>query len=377
MTSAENAQDDPTGIGRDGGADAVAEDDTGRVTVVGAPETIDRATHPASVVAAVAGILVVVVVALVGLAGMIGTDDSDARLVPEVVVPRVTGRGMAEAQAQLEQLGLIVDVRYEPNEIVPIDVVVEQEPIAGARLEVGEQVVLSVSDGPAGIRVPEFGEVTAGEAVRLLTSLGLVGVVEEVHDESVPQGQIVGTIPAEGTRVVAGDQVTVQLSAGPEPRTVPGVVGQPSAAAFNAIGRAELQVGDVTRRVVADAAPGTVLSTDPAGGEQAPRGYPVSVVVAAAPGSTQVPDVVGFTTASARRVASEADLGVTVRTQTLQPGDRRDGRVLWQSPVAGSPASADGTITITVGAIPVPTTTTTTTVPGATSSTTSTTAPRR
>ncbi len=376
MTSANDAQGAPPGSEGDGGADVAIGDDAGRVTEIGAVETIDSGPHPASMVAAAVGILVVVVAALVGLAGLIGTDESDARLVPEVVVPRVTGRGVAEAQAQLEQLGLIVDVRYEPNEIVPIDVVVEQEPIAGARLELGEQVVLSVSDGPAGIRVPEFGEVTAGEAVRLLTSLGLVGVVEEVHDESVPQGQIVGTIPAEGTRVVAGDQVRVQLSAGPEPRTVPDVVGQPSAAAFSAIGRAELQVGDLTRRVVADSAPGTVLATDPAGGEQAPRGFPVSVVIAAAPGSTQVPDVVGFTTASARRVASEADMGVTVRTQTLQPGDRRDGRVLWQSPVAGSPVSANGTLTLTVGAVPAPTTTTST-VPGATSSTTSTTAPRR
>lgn len=376
MTPTENAQDDPTGPDRAGGEDVAVGHDSGRVTEVGTAETIDSGAHPAAVVAAAVGILVVVVAALVGLAGTIGTDGTDARLVPEVVVPRVTGRGMGEAQAQLEQLGLIVDVRYEPNEIVPIDVVVGQEPIAGARLEVGEQVVLSVSDGPAGIRVPEFGDVTAGEAVRLLTSLGLIGVVEEVHDESVPQGQIVGTIPAEGTRVVAGDQVKVQLSAGPEPRTVPDVVGQPSSVALSAIGRAELQVGDLTRRVVADPAPGTVLATDPPGGEQAPRGYPVSMVIAAAPGSIQVPDVVGFTTASARRIASEADLGVTVRTQTLQPGDRRDGRVLWQSPVAGSPVSANGTLTLTVGAVPAPTTTTST-VPGATSSTTSTTAPRR
>ncbi len=349
-------------------------EEEGRITEIGAPEPIDRAAHPAAVVAAVVAILVVGAVALIGLAGMIRTDPTDARSVPEVVVPRVTGRAVNEAQAQLERRGLIVDVRYEPNEIVPVDVVVDQEPMAGARLEVGEQVVLVASDGPAGIRVPEFGEVTAGEAVRLLTSLGLVGVVEEVHDETVPQGQIIGSIPAEGARVVAGDQVTVQLSAGPEPRTVPDVVGQQSAAAFGAIGRAELQVGEVTRRVTTEAEPGTVLSTDPPGGEQVPRGYPVGVVIAAAPGSTLIPDLVGFTTASARRVASEQDLAVTVRTEVLQPGDRRDGRVLAQSPVAGSPADGNGTVTITVGAVPVPTTTTT--VPGAASTTTSTTTPR-
>lgn len=347
-----------------------------RITDVGEPETIDRAAHPAAVVVAIAALVVVTAVGLVGLARGIGTEGAETRLVPEVIVPRVTGRAVADAQAQLEQRGLVVDVRYEPNEVVPVDVVVEQEPVAGARLEVGEQVVLSVSDGPAGIRVPKFGEVTASEAVRLLNSLGLVSVVEEVHDESVPQGQIVGTVPAEGARVVEGDQVKVLLSAGPEPRTVPDVVGRPAASAFAAIGRAELQVGDVTRRVVSDAEPGTVLATTPGGGERAPRGYPVAVEIAAEPGSTSVPDLVGFTSSSARRVAAELDLSLSVKNEALSPGDRRDGRVLSQSPVAGSPTEPGGTITVTVGVIPEPTTTTTT-VAGAGSTSTTTTPTRR
>lgn len=351
-------------------------DDEGRVTEIGAPEPVDRAVHPWATALGIGALLAVVVVGLVALSGLMSTDEDQGRQVAEIVVPRVSGRPLAEAQSQLEELGLIVDVRYEPNEVAPVDVVVDQDPIAGARLEVGEQVVLGVSDGPAGVRVPEFGKVTGAEAVRLLGALGLVGTVEEVYDEEVPQGQIVGAVPAVGARAVPGESVKVLVSKGPEPRTVPDVVGQPSAEAFVALGRAELQVGRVVRRETAGAEPGTIVSTTPAGGEQAPKGYPVAVVVAAEPGSVDVPDVVGFTQSSASRIASELGLKLSVRTQTVTPGDRRAGRVISQSPVANSPVGPGATVTVTVGAVPAPTTTsTTTTTPG--QGATTTTAPRR
>ncbi len=352
----------PSAADTDG--DAPSGDPSARVTEIGPPEVVDTAEHPTATVMGVVALLVVVVVALAGLTGLMTPESDSGRQVAEIVVPRVGGRPLPEAQATLERLGLIVDVRYAPNEVVPVDVVVDQEPIAGARLEVGEQVVLVVSDGPAGVRVPGLGELTTAEATRLLGVLGLSAVVEEVFDETVPLGAILGTKPAEGARVSPGTEVTVLLSRGPEPRTVPAVVGLDSAAAFVAIGRAELQVGELVRRVVADVEPGTVVSVEPGAGEQVPRGYPVEVVVAVAAEPVLVPDLVGFARVAASNIADELGLDVSVRTQVVPPGDRRDGRVISQSPVAGSPADAVGTITITVGVAPTPSTTTTTTPSG-------------
>jgi serine/threonine-protein kinase len=355
--------DDPTT--REPGALSETADD-GRITEIGPPERVDRERHPLATVVGVGALLLVVVIGLLGLAGLMTGEEDQGRQVAEIVLPRVAGRTLPQAQAQLEQLGLIVDVRYEPNEVAPIDVVVDQEPIAGARVEVGEQVVVVVSDGPAGVRVPVLGDVTAAEAVRLLGALGLVPTVEEVYDEQVPQGEIVGTVPAEGARAVPGEQIRVQVSKGPEPRTVPDLVGLPSSQAFVALGRSELEVGDVTRRATSDAEPGTVLSTDPAPGTQAPRGFPVAVVVAAAPGSSPTPDLVGFTQNSASRIASEQGLEISVRTQAVTADDRRVGRVISQSPVPNTPIGAGGTVTVTIGAVPPPTTTTTTPADAAT-----------
>lgn len=323
-------------------------------------ELVDGAPHTRATVVGGLLLIVVLVLAVVGLGSVIDTSD-ESPVVPEVVVPRLASRTMAEAQAELERMGLIVDVRFEPNEVVPPDVVVDQQPVAGARLEVGEQVVLIVSDGPVGVTVPDLARGQAAEAERILGVLGLGISLREIHDEVVPMGEIVRSDPAAGARAPQGSTVTVAVSLGPEPRTVPDVVGSPSHAAFVAIGRAELEIGGVTERLVEADQVGRVLSIDPPAGTKVPRDQPVKVVLGTAVGPVAVPDVVGLDERNAKAVVSGRDLQVTVRTEAVTPGDRRAGRVISQSPVAGSPSGHGATVTITVGverATPPPSTTT-------------------
>jgi len=323
-----------------------------RVTEIGEPESVDVREHPWATVLGVIGLVLVVVLGVVALGARIEDRDGGVE-VDQVVLPRLAGRALPDAQAELERLGMIVDVRYEPNEIVQPEVVVDQEPIAGARLEVGRQVVLAVSDGPVGVTVPDLSGLSAPEAVRLLSVLGLTGVPREVFDEVVPQGEVVGSLPAAGGRAVAGEEVEVQLSAGPEPRVVPEVVGRASTVAFAALGRADLQVGGVTRRFSADDEPGTVLAVEPAAGAEVPRDTPVRVVVATGAEIVEVPDLVGLTEESARRLAAEVGVGVSVTTETLSAGDPRGGFVMRQTPVAGSPS--DGvSVAVVVGQAPPP-----------------------
>ncbi len=326
--------------------------DTARVTEIGGPESVDVGEHPWATVLGVLGLVLVVVLGVVALGARIEDRDGGVE-VDQVVLPRLAGRALPDAQAELERLGMIVDVRYEPNELVQEDVVVDQEPIAGARLEVGRQVVLEVSDGPVGVTVPDLSGLSAPEAVRLLSVLGLVGLPGEVFDESVPQGEVVGTLPAAGGRAVAGDEVEIQVSAGPEPRTVPEMVGQPSTVAFAALGRADLQVGGVTERFSADDEPGTVLAVEPGAGAEVPRDTPVRVVVATDAAVVEVPDLVGLTEQSARRLAADVGVGISVATEALAPGDPRGGFVIRQTPVAGGPA-AGVSVAVVVGDAPPP-----------------------
>lgn len=354
--------------------DQAPEDGPGdeRVTEIGGLEEIDRSEHPVAVAVGMGVLLVLLLIGVLAFGASLAGDDDSGEIV-QVVLPRMSGRGLADAQIELERLGLIVEVELDSNEIVPVDVVIDQQPIAGTRIEVGEQVRLRVSDGPAGIDVPDLSGLQGGEAVKLLQTIGLIGVPEAVYDEAVRPGEVVGSVPATGARAAPGATVTVRVSQGPAPRTVPEIVGKSVGEAAVELARADLAVGEIQQQYTPDQIPGLVVSSTPAQGEQAPRHQPIALVVTSSDLPVVVPDLVGLTSASASRVATASDLTPSVRNQELPPGDTRIGLVIAQGLVAGSRVANDSTIALTVGVLAAPTTTTTT-VAGAT--TTTTTAPR-
>ncbi|MHB1139442.1 MAG: PASTA domain-containing protein, partial [Microthrixaceae bacterium] len=293
-----------------------------RITEIGRPEEIDRSEHPVAVAVGMGVLLVLLLIGVVAFGASLSGDD-DGGEIEQVVLPRMSGRGLADAQIELERLGLIVEVELDSNEIVPVDVVIDQQPIAGTRIEVGEQVRLRVSDGPAGIDVPDLSGLQGGEAVKLLQTIGLLGVPEAVHDEVVRPGEVVASVPAAGARAAPGATVTVRVSQGPAPRTVPAVVGKSVGEAAVDLARAALAIGEIQEQYSPDQTPGVVVSSAPAPGEQAPRNQPITLVVTSSELPVVVPDVVGLTSASASRVADASGLTPSVRNQELPPGDTR------------------------------------------------------
>jgi serine/threonine-protein kinase len=322
-------------------------------------------------VAAVVGVLLLVVVILFAGAawGTAIVDGGERRVVVgRVEVPRLAGSPVADAQRQLEALELLVALEYQPNEVVPAGVVFEQQPIAGAKVEVGSEITLLVSDGPSGVPVPDLRGFQGTEAAALLQALGVPNEVQSVPDESVRPGEVVGTVPAAGVRTRADTPVVVQVSSGPAPRTVPAVVDVTVAEAIAAIARAGLGLGQVTRQYVEGRDAGAVISTDPAPGTAAPRDYPVNLTVTGPPPPVRVPGLVGLTRANATSVAgSVSGLDVRVRIQTLTPGDDRNGRVVRQSLPPDAEVPPGTILEVVVGQVPTPTTTTT--VPAAGSGT--------
>jgi hypothetical protein len=92
--------------------------DEERITEIGSPEPVDPVEHPAATAVGIVALLLVLVIGLWGLAGLMTTEPDEGRQVAEIVVPRVAGRPLQEA-GPAGTLGLIVDVRYEPNECRP------------------------------------------------------------------------------------------------------------------------------------------------------------------------------------------------------------------------------------------------------------------
>lgn len=327
------------------------DDQSSRVTEHGAVERTDPSTHP---VVMALGILMLVLLFALGAAGLGNSLQSeDVGDIEIVIVPRGQGRPADVVQRQMERLGLFVEITYESNETAPPDTVTGQTPIAGSRIEVGKLVVLTVSDGPAGIRVPDISGLQRMAAAGLLSAVGLESTVDEVFDDDTREGEVVSTDPEEGTRVQLGSQVLIHLSKGPRPRVVPDVVGLSAPEAFALIGSGELQIGRISRRSAHDMPPGSIVSSTPAAGAEVPRSTPIDLVITPDVATVTIPDLVRMTSAAASRVVSSAGLRLVTRTMSLQAGDRRAGIILSQSPIAGSTSEPGATIEVIVGVAPV------------------------
>lgn len=111
-------------------------------------------------------------------------------------------------------------------------------------------------------------------AAATLTAAGFVPVRGQAYSPTVPPGQVVGTTPAPAAGPVPfGSQVTVQVSLGPQPVSVPSLRGDSLTQAASALHALGLDMGGPY------GPPGssTVLSTDPAEGTSVLPGTTVNV----------------------------------------------------------------------------------------------------
>ncbi len=270
----------------------------------------------------------------------------------QVKVPAVVGSDLVSARAALEREGFAVD----PVERVagkPEGEVIGQNPEGGSTADEGSTVVLTVSSGPGTAQVPEVSGLSRSAARGKLLEAGFeVREREEASDE-VAQGDVIDTEPGAGTPLVLGGTVRLLVSTGKEAVDVPNVVGDQRADAESALGDAGFSVR-VREQEDLDAEPGVVLSQDPAGGRQAPKGSPVTVVVAKQSTQVEVPDTAGDDEGSAIEALSGAGFKVR-RTFVDVASEDEDGLVVSQDPVGGSKATRGSRVTIGVGRYTPPT----------------------
>ena len=143
----------------------------------------------------------------------------------------------------------------------------------------GSTVVVVTSKGHAPLVVPAVTGTTSSyaSASAALTALGFVPVQANAYSSSVPKGAVIGTTPDPSAGPVPyGSQVTVHVSLGPEPVTIPTLQGHSPTAAEAALAALGLHVGGPY------GPPGstTVVSTVPAAGTQVAVGSTVGVYTA-------------------------------------------------------------------------------------------------
>jgi serine/threonine-protein kinase len=116
------------------------------------------------------------------------------------------------------------------------------------------------------------------EAISALEALTLVvSGTNEIFDETIPIGKVVGTEPIAGTSVAQRTQVTLLVSKGPTLIEVPNVVGMDVATATATLQTAGFQVTAVNKLPVAIL--NKVYSQNPAAGTMSPKGSVITLEI--------------------------------------------------------------------------------------------------
>lgn len=234
-----------------------------------------------------------------------------------------------QAEAKAKQAGFDVAYEGEYRENVPRDIVVKQDPHPNGRIVRDGTITLTLSLGPERYQIPNVVGKTRAEALEELRKIKSNPKTQEAYSNSVPAGDVISVTPKPGTSVKPGEPVTVVVSKGQPPVTVPDVEDQYVEIARMLLEQRGLRV-KVVKATSETVRKGWVISQNPKPQTGVEEGTEVTLTVSAGAPLVEVPDVVGKKAGEARRILEEA--GFQVRHLDIPGGDNR---VSQQNPRGG------------------------------------------
>lgn len=207
--------------------------------------------------------------------------------VPDVRVPDVKQKPLEEAKTILKNSQLDFDTQLRNDPTVPNGNVISQDPFAGATVKQNTKIILTVSQGPKYVQVPDVVKKEKEAAEVDINNAGFKVSESEDYSDEVAAGSVVSQTPDAGSDAVEGSTVKLVISKGaePKPATVPNLVGLTQDAAKAALQNAGLNLNpQVTTQQSTDYPQGIVVSQNPAANAQVNQGDTVSIVTSAGPG---------------------------------------------------------------------------------------------
>jgi serine/threonine-protein kinase len=279
-----------------------------------------------------------------------------------VSVPNEVLKPVSVAQQDLENAHLRPTIQNVADATHPVDTVVRQDPVGGKSVSRGSTVTLYVSSGAAQKQIPY--DITTGrsaaDVTKELTGLGFI-VVPKSEANGAPKGTVFDSSPKPGTNALVGSTVTILVSSGPAPATVPPVSGLTYEQATTQLEQAGFtNLNPPIQTASATVPAGSVIRTDPAGGKAVALSTPINIYVSSGAQQVTVPPEIGQTEAAAS--AALTAKGFTVSTLN-QVDDANVGKVVAQTPAGGTLAAPDSNVVLTIGIASTPASTTTTVPP--------------
>ena len=147
-----------------------------------------------------------------------------------VQMPKVTGKDITEAEAELRALGLEPISEYK-EDVEKENMVISQSPVEGYELEKGSRVKLTVSSGldQSIVTVPNVVGMDQAAGRAQLSKEKLGSTVSYREDKSKAEGVILSQNPKDGSKVAADSEVSIVVNRYEKPalNTIPIVITLP------------------------------------------------------------------------------------------------------------------------------------------------------
>ncbi|HFI0300940.1 TPA: Stk1 family PASTA domain-containing Ser/Thr kinase [Streptococcus suis] len=264
-----------------------------------------------------------------------------------VQVPNVVGETLDVAKEKIEVSGLVVgNITEEASTEVKEGLVIRTAPEATASRRVGSKVDIVVAS-VAMVTVPDVSGNDADTAQAELEALGFKVTQKEEYSDSTDDGYVIKTDPVANSSKEKGSTVTIIVSKGTQPQSVPDVTGKSQDTAKQLLEAAGFIVGTISEEYSMSVSQGNVIRTDPLPKVELEKGSVINMTVSKGK-EIVMPDLVsaGYTYSEARNQLQS--LGVTTiekqedRSYTTSTSDI----VIGQYPEAGT--VIDGAVTLYV-----------------------------
>ncbi|SNT52767.1 serine/threonine protein kinase [Asanoa hainanensis] len=255
------------------------------------------------------------------------------------VAPQLAAMTKAAAEQQATRGGFTI-AYGEPqfDETVEKDVVLSQQPAAAGRILKGGTITLVLSLGAERYTVPDVAGMTLQLATTELQERKLQIVKgADRYDDNLPKGTVVATDPPVDTETKPGDKVTVFVSKGKAPLSVPRVVGKNVNEARNEL--IALGLEPLISYKKSDQPRDTVTKQTPSDGAGVEPGAKIELEVSEGPPQVVVPRLIGLPCQQA--VQQVQGMGLTPNPQ-LNP----NGTVFAQQPNENTPVEPQSQVVL-------------------------------
>ena len=269
---------------------------------------------------------------------------------PLIAVPKVAGLAADAAQANLEQAGFTVKRTEEASTDIAAGLATRTAPGDDVPTPKGSEVTLYISSGPQRQPIPDLRGKSADEATEALKVLGFTEVKTQNSESTVAlKDKVVRTNPRTGIPAAVNAPVILYIGTGPKEVTLPDLRGQTSGQAQNVLDQLQLEMKTV--QVDSELPAGQVVSTSPNPGATVEVGSVIQVQVSRG-NMFVMPDLRGKSLEDAQRALEDAGwepntLSSSERGVGLASKD--DGKVISQSPAAGSKLRKNATVSVVIG----------------------------